>query len=344
MPARGAQATLVADAHVNSAMPTVNSGAISNLDVGGGYTMLLQFDLSMLPPGTTASQVSRAVFKLYVNRVTTSGSVTYAPITAAWGEYSVTYATAPSTGATIGTVSVTQAGTFIAVDITSLVQSWIANPASNNGLALSSATALVQFDSKENDQTSHPASLEVDLVNQGPIGATGPQGPAGPAGATGAAGAAGPQGLIGPIGPAGVTGPIGPAGPIGPTGLTGPAGPIGPQGPAGASGAAGLVYQAHTVPPKTTRWATSSSGRDPATPRSSPPIRATRPASVRSGACSPRKVPPGRPALLAQPACRDRKDSPAASGRMGPPGHKVHKASPDKPARREFLAQPVPPA
>ena len=68
-----AQATLVADAHVNSAMPAVNSGAIANLDVGGGYTALLQFDLSMLPAGTTAAQVSRAVLRLYVNRVTTPG-------------------------------------------------------------------------------------------------------------------------------------------------------------------------------------------------------------------------------------------------------------------------------
>src|SRR5580698_9709406 len=74
--AYAAQATLVADAHVNSALPTVNSGAISNLDVGGGYTTLLQFDLSMLPAGTTASQVSRAVLRLYVNRVTTAGVVT----------------------------------------------------------------------------------------------------------------------------------------------------------------------------------------------------------------------------------------------------------------------------
>ena len=52
----GAEAILVADAHVNSAMPAVNSGAISNLNVGGGYTALLQFDLSMLPAGTTSAR------------------------------------------------------------------------------------------------------------------------------------------------------------------------------------------------------------------------------------------------------------------------------------------------
>jgi hypothetical protein len=260
-PTWAAQATLIADAHVNSALPAVNSGAISNLDAGGGYTTLLQFDLSLLPAATTASQVSRAVLRLYANRVTISGLVSYAPISSSWGEYSVTFATAPAIAAPAGVFSVSQAGAFVAVDVTSLVQGWIANPTTNNGLALSAGTAIVQFDSKENDQTAHPATLEIDLANQGPPGATGPPGPAG------AAGAAGLQGSAGPIGPAGVpgstgapgaTGPAGPTGSQGATGATGPAGvagatgPIGPQGPAGpqgltgpagTSGAAGLVYQ-----------------------------------------------------------------------------------------------------
>jgi hypothetical protein len=258
VPAAAAQATLVADAHVNSALPTVNSGAISNLDVGGGYTTLLQFDLSLLPAGTTASQVSRAVLRLYVNRVTAPGLVNYAPVTSAWGEYSVTYATEPSIGSATGVVTVTQAGAFIAVDVTSLVQGWITNPATNNGLAFSAGTAMVQFDSKENDQTSHPATLDIELVDAGPVGATGasgPAGPQGPAGATGMTGAIGPIGLtgaagsVGPMGPQSLTGSTGAIGPQGPTGSTGPmgpqglTGPAGPQGSAGAAGAAGLVYQ-----------------------------------------------------------------------------------------------------
>ena len=59
----GTQATLAADAHVNSALPSTNSGAISNLNVGGGYTALVQFDLSGLPPAVTASQISRALLR-----------------------------------------------------------------------------------------------------------------------------------------------------------------------------------------------------------------------------------------------------------------------------------------
>ncbi len=85
VPARGVEATLVADAHVNQALPAVNSGTISNLNVGGGYTALLQFDLGALPVGTTASQVSRAVLRLYCNRVDTAGLVSVQTLGAAWG-------------------------------------------------------------------------------------------------------------------------------------------------------------------------------------------------------------------------------------------------------------------
>jgi hypothetical protein len=250
--ARAAQATLAADAHVNSAMPTVNSGAISNLDVGGGYTTLLQFDLSMLPPGTTATQVTRAVLRVYANRVTTPGLVTLAPVAASWGEYSVTYATQPALGSPAGVFTVSEAGAFVAVDVTSMVQGWITAPATNDGVALSAGSAVVQFDSKENDETAHPATLEVDLANAGPAGATGAAGPMGPQGLAGVAGPSGPAGPIGLTGATGamglqglqgVAGAAGPAGPAGPQGLQGPAGPAGPAGVSGTGSGSGLVYQ-----------------------------------------------------------------------------------------------------
>jgi hypothetical protein len=200
LPAVAAEGTLVADAHVNSALPGVNSGAISNLNVGAGYTALLQFDLSTLPVGTTAGQVSRALLRLYCNRVTTAGLVSVQGVGAAWGEYSVTYATLPSLGGAVQVVQVSQAGAYVTVDVTALVQGWIGAPGTNNGLALTAGTAAVQFDSKENDLTGHAAMLDVSLAISGP---------AGPAGLTGASGPAGPQGVQGPVGPAGPAGPAG---------------------------------------------------------------------------------------------------------------------------------------
>jgi hypothetical protein len=228
LPAFAVEATLVADAHVNSARPGVNSGAISNLNVGGGFTALLQFDLSTLPVGTTSAQVSRATLRLYCNRMDTAGLVSVQPVSGAWGEYSVTFSTLPSLGSAAQVVSVSQAGAYVAVDVTALVQGWITTPATNHGLALTAGTAVVQFDSKENDLTGHAAVLDVALASGGSGGgATGPAGPQGAQGATG---------------------------PKGDTGATGPAGPQGAQGPQGASGlnyqgayAAGVVYGLHDV-------------------------------------------------------------------------------------------------
>src|ERR1700730_9219229 len=192
LPAFAVEATLVADAHVNSARQGVNSGAISNLNVGGGYTALLQFDFSTLPAGTTAAQVSRATLRLYCNRMDTAGLVSVQPVGGAWGEYSVTSATLPSLGSAAQVVSVSQAGAYVAVDVTAMVQGWITAPATNHGLALTAGTAVVQFDSKENDLTGHAAVLDVALASGGSGGgATGPAGPQGAQGATGDTGATG---------------------------------------------------------------------------------------------------------------------------------------------------------
>ena len=98
-----------------------------------------------------------------------------------------------------------QAGAYVAVDVTALVQGWLTAPATNNGVALTAGTAVVQFDSKENDLTGHAAVLDVALVSaedlaglQGPrdrrehdrelrdrLGRLDPVGPQGPAGASG---------------------------------------------------------------------------------------------------------------------------------------------------------------
>ncbi|MEO7029051.1 MAG: DNRLRE domain-containing protein, partial [Acidobacteriaceae bacterium] len=238
--AAGAQATLVADAHVSSALPTVNSGTLTNLNVGGGYTALVRFDLSLLPAGTTPSQVTRAVLRVYCNRADTPGLVALQPVGSAWGEYSVTYATLPALGAAVQTAQVGAADTFVTFDVTATVQGWIATPASNNGLALTAGSAVVQFDSKENDQTSHAPELQIVLAAGG-VGTEGPVGAAGPQGSQGVAGAQGLTGAQGVPGPQGVPGLPGAAGTNGATGATGATGPQGPPGT--GNSAPSLSYQ-----------------------------------------------------------------------------------------------------
>lgn len=266
LPALAVDLTLVADAHVNSALPSVNSGTISNLNVGAGYTSLLQFDLGVLPAGTTSAQISRAVLRLYCNRVDAAGQVSVQPVNGTWGEYSVTYATLPPLGSAVQVISVSQSGSYVTVDVTAQVQGWIAVPATNHGLALTADTAAVQFDSKENDLTGHAAVLDVTLATVGPAGpagatgAIGPAGPVGPAGSVGATGATGPAGAAGPKGDTGATGPAGVAGAQGATGAQGPPGVAGAQGPTGATGSTGPTGPMGATGPAGPAGATGAAG------------------------------------------------------------------------------------
>jgi collagen type VII alpha len=217
----GQQATLVADAHVSSAQPGVNSGGLSNLNVGGGYSALLQFDLGMLPAGTLPAQIAKATLRVYCNRADVPEAVQAELVGSGWTEMGVTYATLPTLGAVVQTAQVAGAGTFVTFDVTAVVQGWVVAPGTNFGLALvAGGGGVVQFDSKENDETSHAPELEIALLGSG-SGAMGANGPAGVAGPTGAAGA---QGIQGETGTAGVTGAVGPAGPQGVPGVSGTGG------------------------------------------------------------------------------------------------------------------------
>jgi hypothetical protein len=236
--AHATEGVVIRDAYVNSAHPTINYGSLSNLYVNGAGATLIQFDLSSLPAGTTSSQIGAAYLKLWVNRINSSGLVSVQPIAGSWSESTVTYSSYSSSltlGAPVASFTPATAQQFIVVDITSLVRSWL-NGTANNGIALTTTAGDVVFDSKENDETSRAAHLDITVVSQGPqgpAGVQGPQGGAGPAGPSGPAGAAGPAGPQGPKGDTGSTGPQGPKGD------TGPQGAMGNPGPAGAPGAAG---------------------------------------------------------------------------------------------------------
>jgi hypothetical protein len=209
--AHATEVALTGDAHVSMTRSTTNFGTLANLYVGNGNTALLQFDLSTLPAGLTASQISHATLTVFVNRVNTSGTVSLSPVTSAWSEPAVTYATIPAIGAPVNGFTATTAGQYVTLDVTSLVLGWVTAPATNFGLALTSTVANVLLDSKENDETGHAATLDITVTS---MGATGPQGAQGPAGVPGTPGvpgipgAAGPAGPIGPAGPAGAPGTL----------------------------------------------------------------------------------------------------------------------------------------
>jgi hypothetical protein len=118
-PLYGGQLPVIADAYVSPAAATMNYGALPQLSVGGGSHALLQFDLSMLPPGFDPNTVLRATLVVFVNRVGAQGRLDAAPILSPWTEATVNDAAKPVIGATIATSDATAAGnTYVRMDIT----------------------------------------------------------------------------------------------------------------------------------------------------------------------------------------------------------------------------------
>lgn len=256
------EGVVVADTYVNSAHPTTNYGTLSNLFVNSNGTTLIQLDLSSLPAGTTASQIGAASLKLYVNRINTSGLISIIPVTSPWGEYTATFATQPALGSTVAWFTPAVAQQFIVVDVTAQVQSWL-NGAANDGIALTTSSADVVFDSKENDETGHAAYLDITLISQGP------QGPSGSA-ATVSVGttATGTPGSNASVTNAGTSSAAVfnftiPAGATGEQGPQGPAGLGGGAWTSGTSYAAGSVVSDHGNLFIATSENTASSGNEP---------------------------------------------------------------------------------
>ena len=141
---------------------------------------MIQFDLTSLPAGVTAADIQRVTLVLFVNKVLVSGGLDIAPVTSPWVESSVTFSTAPSVGgAILSNIPVSQSGTYVTVDVTSLVQSWISG-GSNFGIQIAAAAASPStnliLDSKESISTSHPAFLDIAISSGGGGGTGGSNG------------------------------------------------------------------------------------------------------------------------------------------------------------------------
>ncbi|HWG36243.1 MAG TPA: DNRLRE domain-containing protein [Terriglobales bacterium] len=190
----------------------LNFGTVPTVTVGSSSSQgLVQFDLTQLPSGLTGNQVLKATLALYADHVSVPGSVSVLLAGSGWTESTVNGNNAPAPGAVVGSIPVATANTFVTIDVTAAVQNWLNGGAANDGFLLEAVGGtVVQFDSKENPTTSHPALLNIFLA--------GAQGIPGPPGAPGAPGT---PGLPGGPGPQGFPGPAGPAGPQGPAGTTG---------------------------------------------------------------------------------------------------------------------------
>ncbi|MFN0205879.1 MAG: DNRLRE domain-containing protein [Planctomycetota bacterium] len=269
----GGDATLTADTHLTAKPSTKNNGKSASLLLkGAGSQAFLQFDLTGLPPGTTGAQIEVARLQIFVNKVSTVGSLDVLPVTATWEEFALNTGNVPSLGTAVASnvaIGVDDKLEFVNIDITNLVRDWVDQPQTNFGVVLTPSAGSnlsISFDSKENSNTAHEPALRMSVKPVLTAGATGPMGPQGLTGDTGATGPTGPEGPIGPTGPqgpignTGATGLTGPAGPTGPTGAQGPIGLTGPQGPIGETGATGLTGPAGPTGPTGPQGSTGDTG------------------------------------------------------------------------------------
>ena len=184
---------------------------VTNATTSNGSHALVQFDLTALPAGTTAANISKATLSLFVKTVGAAGTINVSMANGSWTESGVTGLNVPVPGTAVAggvAVSTGSVDTYLSVDATAAVQSWL-NGTTNSGFIITPNDGVVgvAFDSKESTSTSHSATLTITLAVSGTAGPTGPQGPQGVAGATGSQGPQGSAGAQGTIGAAGPTGP-----------------------------------------------------------------------------------------------------------------------------------------
>jgi hypothetical protein len=190
-----ADVVVMADATTRSALPAQNFGSLPQLQVDGTSKAYVKFNLATVPPGIR-NQLANATLLLYVNRLVAPGNLLVGVAGGQWDEATVTDGTAPPVGAVTSVMADRSMG-WLAVDVTTVVSSWLAGNVPNDGFVLSSGGGAVLLDSKESTATSQPARLALTFT--------------GPAGPKGDQGNPGPQGLRGIPGPQGDTGATGPS-------------------------------------------------------------------------------------------------------------------------------------
>ncbi len=128
----------------------------------------------MLPAGTTS--IAKAILVMFVKDVDSEGTIRIVPVNEDWDENTITHNNAPSffpdhDATRFLEISKSDKRSFVSIDITELVESQLNFPDSSFGLVIErgfesvidSRRVDVEFDTKENTRTSHPAVIEIIL-------------------------------------------------------------------------------------------------------------------------------------------------------------------------------------
>ncbi|MBL4834231.1 MAG: VCBS domain-containing protein [Pseudomonas sp.] len=157
------------DTYINKGSSTANYGTSVDLyvDAGGGglgdRRILIQFDLSSIPPGATITSAT-----LYLNAIDVSDDlrVEAHQITAPWNGSSVSWSNQPTEGALIDSYNAEEEETGQHDwNLTSLVQAWLDGTASNYGVMLGSPDTGSENIKYQSNETGNPPRLVIVYEN-----------------------------------------------------------------------------------------------------------------------------------------------------------------------------------
>ena len=153
-----------------------NYGSGTDLRVFKGNGRLgrafLKFSLDTLPTGTTGIDVIQARLRLWVNANTTAaGAISLKPVTLEWDEYTLTDSSASNltfSEPVLRNLAIESMNSFVSIDVTAWVKAWLNKALVNEGIVIEPDTGTefldLFFDSKESNQTSHEARLEIAIT------------------------------------------------------------------------------------------------------------------------------------------------------------------------------------
>jgi hypothetical protein len=143
------QLPLTDDAWINGNSPTTNFGIGTSLTVHnyGPKFSLVRFDAAIL----AGRKITQAGLSVFVRSLGASGPVVVYPIVSSWSETTVTWARQPPTeSSAVANVELTTAGTYIEIDVTSVVQRWADGALADAGFLLTTVEPIkAGLDSKE---------------------------------------------------------------------------------------------------------------------------------------------------------------------------------------------------
>jgi hypothetical protein len=109
-----------ADTYARSDYPTTNYGSGTTLRVDGSPIVYSFTRFSV--PSLNGQTVSQAVLRIHANSSSSSGLTVKSVADNSWGETTLTFANAPAQGSTLDTTSSVTGGSWVSLDVTSLVK------------------------------------------------------------------------------------------------------------------------------------------------------------------------------------------------------------------------------